>query len=166
MSRAQLALNVNDIDQAVAFYSRLFDTEPAKRRPGYANFALAEPPLKLVLLENPGHGGSLNHLGVEVTNTDEVVAATKRLTAQGMDTLVEDGTTCCYAVQDKVWVTGPGAERWEVYTVLADAGAELEGRTRADVEGTPAGSGADGEKRGAAKAGVEETTERTVCCAS
>ena len=131
MSRVQLALNVDDIDQAVAFYSRLFNAEPAKRRPGYANYALDEPALKLVLIENPGHGGSLNHLGVEVGSADEVVAATRRYAAEGMATRVEDGTTCCYALQDKVWVTGPGGERWEVYTVLADAGAELEGKTTA-----------------------------------
>ncbi len=129
MSRVQLALNVDDLDEAVVFYSRLFDAEPAKRRPGYANFALDEPPLKLVLVENPGAGGSLNHLGVEVASTGEVVAATRRLAGAGITTRVEDGTTCCYAVQDKVWVTGPGAERWEVYTVLADAGAEPEGAT-------------------------------------
>jgi catechol 2,3-dioxygenase-like lactoylglutathione lyase family enzyme len=125
VSRVQLALNVDDVDEAVAFYSRLFDAEPAKRRPGYANFALDEPALKLVLLENPGAGGSLNHLGVEVASAAEVVAATRRLAAAGLATEVEEGTTCCYALQDKVWVTGPGAERWEVYTVLADAGAEV-----------------------------------------
>jgi catechol 2,3-dioxygenase-like lactoylglutathione lyase family enzyme len=140
VSRVQLALNVDDVDEAVAFYSRLFDAEPAKRRPGYANFALDEPALKLVLIENPGAGGSLNHLGVEVANAGEVVAATRRLSGAGLATEVQDGTTCCYALQDKVWVTGPGAERWEVYTVLADAGAELEGAV------APAGSvrGADG----------------------
>ena len=133
MSRVQLALNVDDIDAAVTFYSQLFDAEPAKRRPGYANFALDEPALKLVLIENPGQGGSLNHLGVEVASTDEVVAATRKFAAAGLPTEVEDGTTCCYALQDKVWVTGPGKERWEVYTVLADAGAELEGKTLLDV---------------------------------
>jgi catechol 2,3-dioxygenase-like lactoylglutathione lyase family enzyme len=121
MSRVQLALNVDDVEQAVAFYSRLFGAEPAKRRPGYANFALDEPALKLVLIENPGAGGSLNHLGVEVPTAAEVVDATRRLAAAGLPTRVEDGTTCCYALQDKVWVTGPGGERWEVYTVLADA---------------------------------------------
>ena len=120
MSRVQLALNVDDIEEAVAFYSRLFEAEPAKRRPGYANFALDEPALKLVLIENPGAGGSLNHLGVEVATATEVVDATRRLAAAGLPTRVEDGTTCCYALQDKVWVTGPGSERWEVYTVLAD----------------------------------------------
>lgn len=121
MSRVQLALNVDDIDEAVTFYSSLFDAQPAKRRPGYANFALEEPPLKLVLIENPGQGGSLNHLGVEVATTGEVVEATRRYAAEGMTTRVEEGTTCCYALQDKVWVSGPGGEPWEIYTVLADA---------------------------------------------
>ena len=165
MSRVQLALNVDDIDEAVAFYSKLFNAEPAKRRPGYANFAVAEPPLKLVLLENPGQGGSINHLGVEVASTDEVISATKRFAAEGMETLIEDGTTCCYALQDKVWVTGPGGEPWEIYTVLADAGAELEGKTADDVEGTPEGSGATGGCCGTAEV-TDELTERTVCCAS
>jgi catechol 2,3-dioxygenase-like lactoylglutathione lyase family enzyme len=165
MSRVQLALNVDDINEAVAFYSKLFDAQPAKRRPGYANFAIAEPPLKLVLLENPGQGGSINHLGVEVASTEEVVAATKRFMAEGLETRIEDGTTCCYALQDKVWVAGPGGEPWEVYTVLADAGAELEGKTRADVEGTPEGSGATGGCCGKAE-DSDEATERTVCCAS
>lgn len=137
MSRIQLALNVDDIDAAVAFYSILFRAEPAKRRPGYANFALEDPELKLVLIENPGSGGSINHLGVEVASTEEVVAATQRLAAEGLPTEVEDGTTCCYALQDKVWVTGPGAERWEIYTVLADAGAELEGKTLHEVGSAP-----------------------------
>jgi catechol 2,3-dioxygenase-like lactoylglutathione lyase family enzyme len=137
MSRVQLALNVDDIDVAVAFYSQLFQTEPAKRRPGYANFAVEEPALKLVLIENPGQGGSLNHLGVEVGSTDEVVAATRRLAAEGLAVDVEEGTTCCYALQDKVWATGPGGERWEVYTVLADAGADLEGKTLAEVGSLP-----------------------------
>ena len=116
----QLALNVDDIDEAVRFYSRLFRAEPHKRRPGYANFAITEPPLKLVLIENPGHGGSLNHLGVEVGTTDEVADATRRLTEAGLASAVEDATTCCFAVQDKVWATAPGGERWEVYTILDD----------------------------------------------
>ncbi len=119
-SRIQLALNVDDIDAAVAFYAQLFDAEPHKLRAGYANFSLTEPPLKLVLIENPGHGGTLNHLGVEVGTTDEVAAAADRLTDTGLETLVEDATTCCHAVQDKVWVSGPGGERWEVYTILDD----------------------------------------------
>jgi catechol 2,3-dioxygenase-like lactoylglutathione lyase family enzyme len=122
MSRVQLALNVNDVDEAVAFYSKLFSTEPAKRRPGYANFAIAEPPLKLVLLENPGKGGSLNHLGVEVTDTDTVDSEQTRLSAEGLASVDERDTTCCYAKQDKFWVQGaPNGERWEIYTVLADS---------------------------------------------
>ena len=144
MSRVQLALNVDDIDAAVAFYSELFSAQPAKRRPGYANFAIDDPALKLVLIENPGSGGTLNHLGVEVASTEEVVAATHRLAKGGLPTQLENGTTCCYALQDKVWATGPGGERWEVYTVLADAGAELEGKTLADVGSGPAAASARG----------------------
>jgi hypothetical protein len=122
MSRLQLALSVDDIDEAVTFYSKLFSTEPAKRRPGYANFAVAEPPLKLVLLENPGQGGSLNHLGVEVQDVDTVNAEQVRLTNEGLASIDERGTTCCYAKQDKFWVQGaPNGEHWEVYTVLADS---------------------------------------------
>jgi catechol 2,3-dioxygenase-like lactoylglutathione lyase family enzyme len=121
MSRVQLALNVDDLDAAIAFYSRLFNTEPAKVKPGYANFAIAEPPLKLVLLEVPGQGGTLNHLGVEVASSDMVHAEIARLSEAGMFTEEEIGATCCFATQDKVWVTGPGGERWEVYTVLADS---------------------------------------------
>ncbi len=121
MSRAQLALNVDDLDQAIAFYSKLFNAAPAKVKPGYANFALAEPPLKLVLIENPGHGGTLNHLGVEVESSQSVHAEIARLTDEGMLTEEEIGSTCCFAKQDKVWVTGPAGEKWEVYTVLADA---------------------------------------------
>jgi catechol 2,3-dioxygenase-like lactoylglutathione lyase family enzyme len=121
MSRLQLALNVDDLDASVAFYSRLFDTPPAKVKPGYANFAVAEPPLKLVLIENPGQGGTLNHLGVEVTDSATVDAEQRRLGAAGLASLDERGTTCCYATQDKFWVEGaPNGERWEVYTVLAD----------------------------------------------
>lgn len=126
MSRVQLALRVADLEGSIAFYSKLFGTEPAKRRPGYANFAIGEPPLKLVLLEGGGDDEPtrLDHLGVEVEGTAEVAAATSRLADEGLPTDVEEGTTCCYAVQDKVWVAGPGGERWEVYTVLADAGPE------------------------------------------
>jgi catechol 2,3-dioxygenase-like lactoylglutathione lyase family enzyme len=134
MSRVQLALRVADLEGSIAFYSRLFDTTPAKRRPGYANFAIAEPPLKLVLLEGqPGEETRMDHLGVEVEDTDLVSAATERLTDAGLATRVEDNTTCCYAVQDKVWVTGPGNEPWEVYTVTADARADLEGETLAEL---------------------------------
>src|SRR5919107_1299202 len=122
VSRLQLALNVDDMDEAVAFYSKLFSAEPAKRRPGYANFAIAQPPLKLVLLENPGQGGSLNHLGVEVEDVDAVDAEQTRLAELGLASTNERGATCCYAKQDKFWVEGtPHGERWEVYTVLADS---------------------------------------------
>jgi catechol 2,3-dioxygenase-like lactoylglutathione lyase family enzyme len=123
VSRVQLALNVTDIDEAVGFYSKLFGTEPAKRRPGYANFAVADPPLKLVLVEGSGVAGTLNHLGVEVETADEVTDAHRRLSGDGLETTSEDEVTCCYAVQDKVWVTAPDGEPWEVYTVLADAPA-------------------------------------------
>jgi catechol 2,3-dioxygenase-like lactoylglutathione lyase family enzyme len=134
MSRVQLALRVADLDAAIDFYSRLFDAVPAKRRPGYANFAIAEPPLKLVLLEGQdGETTRMDHLGVEVASTDEVTAATHRLADAGLATRPEDNTTCCYAVQDKVWVTGPGGEPWEVYTVKADARPDLEGKTAAEL---------------------------------
>lgn len=132
MSRVQLALRVSDLEGSIAFYSKLFNAVPAKRRPGYANFAIAEPPLKLVLIEGTGDAPSaLDHLGVEVEDAAEVAAATARLAGEGLATDAQEGTTCCYALQDKVWVTGPGAERWEVYTVLADAQPELEGQTTA-----------------------------------
>jgi catechol 2,3-dioxygenase-like lactoylglutathione lyase family enzyme len=122
MARIQLALNVDDLEESIAFYSRLFDTEPAKVRPGYANFAVAEPPLKLVLIENPGQGGSINHLGVEVPDVDAVDVAQTRLADSGLASVDERGTTCCYAKQDKFWVQGtPNGEQWEVYTVLADS---------------------------------------------
>jgi hypothetical protein len=121
MSRIQLALNVDNLAEGVAFYSKLFKTQPAKVKEGYANFAIAEPPLKLVLIENPGHGGSINHLGVEVESSEKVHAEIGRLTGEGLFTEEEIGTTCCFATQDKVWVTGPGGEKWEVYTVLADS---------------------------------------------
>ncbi|MFC5746644.1 ArsI/CadI family heavy metal resistance metalloenzyme [Actinomadura rugatobispora] len=122
MSRLQLALRVADLEGSIAFYSKLFGTEPAKRRPGYANFAVAEPPLKLVLIEGePGQDTRLDHLGVEVAGTEEVTAATTRLREAGLATFTENDTSCCYALQDKVWVTGPGKEPWEVYVVKADA---------------------------------------------
>jgi len=136
VSRVQLALNVADIDEAVVFYSKLFGTEPAKRRPGYANFAVADPPLKLVLIENTeAQAGSLNHLGVEVESTDEVAAAQARLSAEELPTAVEEQVNCCYAIQDKVWVDGPGGEPWEIYTVLADADADALTLRTADPRG-------------------------------
>ncbi len=121
MSRVQLALNVDDLDEAITFYSKLFGTAPAKIKPGYANFAVAEPPLKLVLLENPGQGGTINHLGVEVASSEVVHAEIARLSGEGLFTDEEIGATCCFATQDKVWVTGPAGEKWEIYTVLADS---------------------------------------------
>jgi catechol 2,3-dioxygenase-like lactoylglutathione lyase family enzyme len=122
MSRVQLALRVSDLHGSIAFYTKLFNTEPAKLRPGYANFAIEEPPLKLVLIEGDGDQPTvMDHLGVEVFSTDEVTVAASRLADAGLVTRTEDDTTCCYAVQDKVWVHGPGNEPWEVYTVKADA---------------------------------------------
>jgi catechol 2,3-dioxygenase-like lactoylglutathione lyase family enzyme len=120
MSRVQLALNVTDVDAAVAFYEKVFATPVTKRRPGYANFAIAEPPLKLVLIEN-SEGGTLNHLGVEVQSTGEVNAATSRFVEDGLTTFEEQGVECCYAKQDKVWLTDPDGRGWEFYTVLSDS---------------------------------------------
>jgi catechol 2,3-dioxygenase-like lactoylglutathione lyase family enzyme len=120
VSRVQLALNVSDLDAAVEFYSKLFASEPAKRRPGYANFAIADPPLKLILFQGDGRGGTLNHLGVEVASTEEVAAAQRRLAGEGLATATEDQVSCCFALQDKVWVDDPDGAPWEVYTVLAD----------------------------------------------
>ena len=119
--RIQLALNVSNLDEAVDFYTKFFKTEPAKVRPGYANFAIDEPPLKLVLIENGGQPGAINHLGVEVFTNDEVDESISYLSGVGMTTAVEEEVTCCYAVQNKVWVDGPDQSKWEVYTVLADA---------------------------------------------
>src|SRR4051794_16291551 len=118
MSRLQLALNVDNLEESVAFYSTLSAAEPAKAKRGYANFAIPEPPLKLVLIENPGHGGSVNHLGVEVPDADTVDATQRRLAEHGLTSVDERGTTCCYAKQDKFWGQGtPNGEQWEVYTL-------------------------------------------------
>lgn len=152
MSRVQLALNVSDLEAAVDFYSKLFAAQPAKRRPGYANFAIVDPPLKLVLIENAGHrgdgvAGALNHLGVEVETPDEVRASTARLADAGMSPEVQESTTCCYAVQDKAWVDDPDGAPWEVYTVLSDAsdetglGCSTEACEPETVSVTVAGSG-------------------------
>jgi catechol 2,3-dioxygenase-like lactoylglutathione lyase family enzyme len=155
MSRAQLALNVDDLNEAITFYSKLFNTTPAKVKPGYANFAVNDPPLKLVLIENPGHGGTLNHLGVEVESSDAVHTEIARLSDEGMLTEEEIGTTCCFAAQDKVWVSGPAGERWEVYTVLGDSetfGCEPRETVKANENGCLCGTtpGADaGEAAGA-----------------
>ncbi|MGF7235757.1 MAG: ArsI/CadI family heavy metal resistance metalloenzyme [Frankia sp.] len=139
MARVQLALNVADVDEAVEFYRTLFGVEPAKRRPGYANFAVDVPPLKLVLIENPdargaGVAGALNHLGVEVESSDEVTAATARLAGAGLATATEQATACCYAVQDKVWVDDPDGAPWEVYTVLSDIPESDSGAERVTTE--------------------------------
>ena len=172
MSRVQLALNVNDIDEAVSFYTALFGTEPAKRRPGYANFAITEPPLKLVLLENPGQGGTLNHLGVEVDSADTVDAEQARLAQAGLAAVDERDTTCCYARQDKFWVTGsPGGERWEIYTVLEDSptfwGQDSEQRwdaVQAGLDGVPAGQATQCCGGPNAADGLEESASSGVCC--
>jgi catechol 2,3-dioxygenase-like lactoylglutathione lyase family enzyme len=140
MSRIQLALNVTDLDAAVDFYSRLFATEPAKRRPGYANFAIAEPPLKLVLIETTDATGALNHLGVEVFSTAEVADAQRRLAGEGLDTVAEAGV-CCYAQQEKVWVNDPDGAPWEIYTVLADSEGAGHG-LRDDADAGACGAGA------------------------
>jgi catechol 2,3-dioxygenase-like lactoylglutathione lyase family enzyme len=138
MSRVQLALNVDDLQASIAFYRTLFGTEPAKVRAGYANFAVVEPPLKLVLIENPGRGGSLNHLGVEVADTDTVDAEQTRLAGAGLASVDERDSVCCYAKQDKFWVEGaPNGERWEVYTVLADS-AEFGDHAGENEMGAPA----------------------------
>jgi catechol 2,3-dioxygenase-like lactoylglutathione lyase family enzyme len=164
VSRIQLALNVSDLDAAIAFYSKLFGTEPAKVRPGYANFAVVDPPLKLVLIEGQGAGGTLNHLGVEVASTDAVGAAHARLAGEGLATAVEEQVTCCYAVQDKVWVDGPDAEPWEVYTVLADAEMPA-GQLRTSDPGSCGPACCDGEPAAEASGGCDEpVAEASGCC--
>jgi len=153
MSRVQLALNVSDLDSAIEFYSKLFATEPTKVRPGYANFAIAEPALKLVLIEGAGEPGTLNHMGVEVKGPELVGAAQTRLAAEGLATATEEGVACCYAVQDKVWVDSPDGTPWEIYTVLSDA--EM-----------PAGALPAGDPSGAAccAGGPELAAQTTACC--
>ena len=157
MSRVQLALNVADLDEAIVFYSKLFATEPAKVRPGYANFAVIDPPLKLVLIEDPNQTpGTLNHLGVEVPTTEEVSAAQARLAGEGLATAVEEQTACCYAVQDKVWVDGPGGEPWEIYTVLSDTEIPA-GQLRSAAPGESACCATRPEK-------IEVTSNSNSCC--
>ncbi|HEV7849867.1 MAG TPA: ArsI/CadI family heavy metal resistance metalloenzyme [Mycobacterium sp.] len=157
MSRVQLALNVDDLDQAITFYSKLFNTEPNKVKDGYANFAVVQPPLKLVLLQNPGKGGSINHLGVEVDSSTEVHSEIARLSEEGLFTDEEIGTTCCFATQDKVWVTGPAGEKWEVYTVLADSETfgSSPGHLDSRSEGVCCGSQADDTRK---------ASSATSCC--
>lgn len=173
MSGLQLALNVEDLDASITFYSALFGTAPRKTRPGYANFAVAEPPLKLVLIENPGNGGVINHLGVEVTDTDAVDSELHRLREAGLASVEERGTTCCYATQDKFWVSdAPDGERWEIYTVLSDS-ETFNGPDAAQTPGCCAGDGAevaDGVAGVAGVAGVtggagpELAATSTACC--
>ena len=152
--RIQLAINVDDLDKSIGFYSKLFGAEPAKARPGYANFAIADPPLKLILLENPGQGGSLNHLGVEVANTDAVDAEQQRLAGAGLASTDERDTTCCYARQDKFWVEGtPNGERWEIYTVLEDS------QTFRGEDGSRSGDSAE-----AARDASQPATSAGACC--
>ncbi len=118
--RLQLAIDVSDLDEAISFYSKMFGTEPAKIRPGYANFAIENPPLKLVLFEAPV-GGTINHLGVETETAAEVTAAEARLTDSGLETTGVDDTVCCYAAKTETWVQGPDDTRWEWYVKIADA---------------------------------------------
>ena len=154
-ARVQLALNVDDIDEAVDFYRKLFGAEPHKQRDGYANFAISNPPLKLVLIENPGAGG-LNHLGVEVATAEQVSDAAQRFALQQMDTLTEEGVDCCYAVQDKVWVTSPEGERWEVYTVLDESGTVGAGAGSAEASGCCSPTGATTE--------IPVSASSSACC--
>jgi len=151
MSRVQLALRVSDLAGSIAFYSKLFGTEPAKLRPGYANFAITEPPLKLVLIEGPDDEPTrMDHLGVEVENSELVTEATRRLKDAGLVTSEENDTSCCYALQDKVWVRGPGGEPWEVYTVKADADSLRD--SAADTADGATCCGAPGEPQAPAEA--------------
>lgn len=154
MSRVQLALNVADLDASIEFYTKLFQTPPAKIRDGYANFVIADPPLKLVLFTGMGEPGSLNHIGVEVESSDDVAAVIARTQAIGMDQEIQEHTSCCFAVQDKTWIKGPEND-WEFYTVLGDAPAMACG---VDVP-TPGWSSAqDGSVLEAVPA------ERSTCC--
>ena len=162
MSRVQLALNVDDLDEAVRFYTKLFNTEPAKLKNGYANFAVAAPPLKLVLLENPGRGGTVNHLGVEVDSSEAVHGEIARLAAEGLFTEEEIGTTCCFASQDKVWVTGPAGEKWEVYTVLADS--EVFGTSPTQLAADPGDGCSCDDRDNASSESAQLPGKATSCC--
>jgi catechol 2,3-dioxygenase-like lactoylglutathione lyase family enzyme len=162
MARVQLALNVADLDSAVEFYSKLFGTAPAKRQPGYANFAVTDPPLKLVLMEKAkargsGIEGALNHLGVEVETPAEVEAAAERLRGEGLAPEVQDQITCCFAVQDKVWVEDPNGAPWEIYTVLSDA------PTESGIAGTGSCGVPEGDE-GATTTGDDGSSPSMSCC--
>lgn len=171
MSRVQLALNVSDLEGSIAFYSAFFGVEPHKRRPGYANFAIAEPPLKLVLIEVPdddrgtGVQGALNHLGVEVASVDEVEASASRLSAAGLATFDEKDTTCCFALQDKVWVHDPAGAPWEVYTIKDDQPANPRDAFDLPLVETRGGDGACcTPASGFAGDAPASTTTSTSCC--
>lgn len=172
MPRVQLALNVSDLEASVAFYSTVFGVEPHKRRPGYANFAIAEPPLKLVLIEVPdadrgtGATGALNHLGVEVEDTTAVEAAAARLREAGLAAFDEKDTTCCYALQDKVWVHDPAGAPWEIYTVKDDSPAGARPATSSlPLLETVSGDGACcTSAAGSAAATGQPTAAVTSCC--
>ncbi|MFC5910535.1 ArsI/CadI family heavy metal resistance metalloenzyme [Streptacidiphilus monticola] len=167
MSRVQLALNVADLEGSIAFYSKLFGTEPTKRRPGYANFAITEPPLKLVLIEGqPGQDTRLDHLGVEVATTDDVTAATARLKDAGLAAFEENDTACCYALQDKVWVHGPGKEPWEVYVVKADADTLTKAQPAGSCCGTAACCTSDEQALDATRTPAEAKTAAGCACGS
>jgi catechol 2,3-dioxygenase-like lactoylglutathione lyase family enzyme len=118
--RLQLALNVTDLSESIDFYEKMFDTPVAKVRDGYANFEVQNPPLKLVLFETPDAGGTLNHLGVEVEQADQVEAAERRIAGAGLETTGVDDTLCCYAAKTETWVEGPDT-KWEWYVKNADA---------------------------------------------
>jgi catechol 2,3-dioxygenase-like lactoylglutathione lyase family enzyme len=157
MSRIQLALDVSDLDEAVTFYSKMFGTEPAKRRPGYANFAIADPPLKLVLIEGDG-GGTLNHLGVEVTSPDEVTTAESRLAADGLATTGVDDTTCCFAHKTETWVHDPDGAPWEWYVKVGDAEQMTNSLRGEDTAGTCCAPASDSDTT------VAATAPASACC--
>jgi catechol 2,3-dioxygenase-like lactoylglutathione lyase family enzyme len=166
VSRVQLAINVNDLNESVAFYSKLFGTEPAKLKPGYANFAITEPPLKLILLENRGLGGSLNHLGIEVADTDTVDGERIRLAEAGFASIDERDTTCCYATQDKFWVKDtPDGERWEIYTVLEDSPTFWGQDGSKNWDAAEAGPGASQTAQQESECCGGEAAQPGVCCA-
>lgn len=167
MSRIQLALNVDDVQAATAFYAALFGVPPTKTRPGYANFAVEQPPLKLVLLENPGRGGTLNHLGIEVGSPDDVAAVQQRLNERGLTSTEPGRTTCCYAEQDKLWLQGvPDGVAWEVYAVLADS-ATMSGEPDAGRAAAPERAGEPGEPArpvGSGASGPTAEQPAAACC--
>ena len=131
--KVHVALNVNSIEESVAFYRAMFGVEPAKLKAGYAKFDVAEPALNLTLnyVGPVATLGALNHLGIQVESTEEVLAAKDRLTRAGLATFDEMSTDCCYALQDKVWVSDPNGYRWEVFVVKV-------GDTRPDLNISPA----------------------------